>query len=78
MISTQTMRGSSKFRQAVMTTLFLVINIVRTSLEKQFEPMGQIASRRLSVPVFIRKPLATCDFPVGKDPDPFWVVPPVY
>ena len=38
---------------------------VRTSLEKQLDPRGPIASRGRSVPVFLRKPIASCDFPGG-------------
>ena len=36
---------------------------VRTSLERQLDPMCQIASRGWLVPVFLRKPEA-CDLPV--------------
>ena len=35
---------------------------IRTSLEKQLVLRGPIASQGLSVPVFLRKPTATCDF----------------
>ena len=38
---------------------------VKTSLEKQLDPRVPIASREGSVPVFLRKPIATCDFPGG-------------
>ena len=38
---------------------------VRTSLEKQLDPKGPIASRGGSVSVFLRKPIATCDFSGG-------------
>ena len=38
---------------------------VRTSLEKQLDPRGTIASRWGSVPVFLRKPITTCNFPRG-------------
>ena len=37
--------------------------VVRTSLEKQLDPRDPIASRWGSVPVFVRKHIATCDFP---------------
>ena len=36
---------------------------VWTSLEKQLNPMGPIASRGVSVPELLRKPIASCDFP---------------
>ena len=36
---------------------------VRTSLEKQLDPRGPIASRGRSVQVFQRKPIAACGFP---------------
>ena len=39
--------------------------VVRTALEKQLDPMGPIASRGVSVPEFLRKPRATCDFSMG-------------
>ena len=45
---------------------------VRTSLERQLDPMCQIASRGWLVPVFLRKPEA-CDLPVdggGGGPNP--------
>ena len=35
---------------------------VQISLEKQLDPSGPIASPRGSVPEFLRKPIATCDF----------------
>ena len=38
---------------------------VRISLEKQLEPMGPSASRERSLPVFLRKPITTCDFQAG-------------
>ena len=38
---------------------------IRTTLEKQLDPMGPIASRGVSLPVFLKKPVATCDFPGG-------------
>ena len=34
----------------------------QTYLEKQLDPRGPIASQREYVPVFLRKPIATCDF----------------
>ena len=37
-------------------------SVVRTSLEKQMDPRGPIASRWESVPVFLRKPIAPRDF----------------
>ena len=36
--------------------------VVRASLEEQLDPTGPIATRRGSVPVFLRKPIATYDF----------------
>ena len=38
---------------------------VRTSHLKQLDPKGPIASRGGSIPVFLRKPTATEDFPEG-------------
>ena len=38
---------------------------VQTSLEKLLDPLGPIASRERSVPVFLRKPIATCNFHGG-------------
>ena len=37
---------------------------VRTSLEKQLDPRGPIASGGRSVAVFLRKPITTCDLTV--------------
>ena len=39
---------------------------IRTSLEKQLDQGGPIASRGESVPDFLRNPMATCDFPEGE------------
>ena len=36
---------------------------IQTSLEKQLDPKGQIASQGWLEPVFLRKHIATCDFP---------------
>ena len=68
----ETMGGSRKFRQGggggggVLTTFFshqCILQVaVQTSLGKQLDPRGPIASRGGSVPVFLRKPIATCDF----------------
>ena len=41
----------------------LVINEGRTNLPRIV--VGPVASRGVSVPVFRRKPIATCDFSVG-------------
>ena len=66
------MGGSRKFcggGGGVMTTYFshqrISQRVVRTSLKKQLDTLGPIASRRGSVPVFLRKSLATSDFPGG-------------
>ena len=40
--------------------------VVWNSLEKQLDPWGPIASRRGSVPEFLRKLIAACD--LGPDP----------
>ena len=42
---------------------------VRTSLRKQLDPRGPIASQLGSIPDPLRKPIATCDFP-ERGPDP--------
>ena len=48
----------------------LVIN-VRTSLEKQLDPMGPIASRGVSmIPKFLRQPIATYDLLGGERSGP--------
>ena len=58
----------------VLTTFFcqecISQRAVWTSLEKQLDPWGPIAFRGVSVPEFIRKPIATCDFPGGGGGDP--------
>ena len=43
---------------------------VQTSLKKQLDPLCPIASLGGSVPEFVRKPIAICDFPgeVGSGP----------
>ena len=43
-------------------------SVVQTSLEIQLGPWGPTASQVRSVPVFLRTPIATCDFPGGPDP----------
>ena len=45
--------------------VFILQTIVWTSLEKQLDPGGPIASQGGSIPVFLMKPLTTCDFPGG-------------
>ena len=40
-------------------------------LENQLDPRGSIAFRGGSVPDFLRKPIATCDFPGG--PFTLWI-----
>ena len=42
--------------------------VVRTSLEKQLDPMGPIVSLRVSITVFLRKTKANCDFSVASRP----------
>ena len=42
--------------------------IVQTSLKKQLDPMGPIASQGGSIQVFLRKPIFTCDFPGPSGP----------
>ena len=53
--------------------------IVQISIEKQLDSMSPIASREGSVPDFLRKPIATCDFPGGADQPPplalLWIRP---
>ena len=41
---------------------------VQTSLKKQLDPRGPIASRGGSVPVFLRKHISHLDFPGGSRP----------
>ena len=36
---------------------------VQASLKKQLDPFGSNCSSRGSVPVFLRNPIVTCDFP---------------
>ena len=78
------MRKSGKFCQGVGgggPTFFSHQRISQrtawTSLEKQLDPMGPMASRWGSVPEFLRKPIATYDFPGwGSGPlSPFWIRP---
>ena len=43
-------------------------------LEMQLDPMGPIASREVSVAVFLRKPIITCDLTgKGYPPVPLWI-----
>ena len=49
---------------------------VWTSLDKQLGPWAPIASHGGSVPVFLRKPIATCDFSKGSGSGalaPLWI-----
>ena len=70
------MDGSRIFRRGggVLTKFFcqrcIAQRDVRTSLEKQLDQMGPIVSRGGggSVPVFLKKHIATWDFPGGPDP----------
>ena len=41
---------------------------VQTSLKKQLDPMGPIASQGVSIPEFLREPIAACDFKGGSEP----------
>ena len=55
----------------VLTTFFSLFShqVVGTSLEKQLDPEGPIASQGGSLPVLLRKHIATCDIPgMGLDP----------
>ena len=63
------MCGSRKFRQVegggpeiVFSHRRISQRAVRTSLERQKDPRGTIASRKGSVPVFLRKNITTSDF----------------
>ena len=51
-----------------------IINLfnIRTSFEKQMDAMGPIASRGVSIPEFLKKFIAICDFPGGGE----WVQTP--
>ena len=56
------MRGSRKFRQGVLFFFSyqrISQRAVRTSLKKQLDPRGPIATQGGAVPVFLRKPIAT-------------------
>ena len=68
------MGGSRKFRQGVEVFIShqrILQSAVLTSLEKQLDLRGPITSRGRSVPIFLRKPIATCDFAGGGGgPDP--------
>ena len=51
----------------ILTTFFCLFisnqrRAVRTSIEKKLDPMGPIASQGRSVPVVLKKPIATNDF----------------
>ena len=56
--------------QYFLSSFYSVNRLVRTSLLKQLDPLGPIASQGRYVPVFIRKPIITCDFPVGRGSRP--------
>ena len=68
------MRGSRQFCQVGPIFFFFFSyqrnqqRAVKKPVEKQLDLMDPIASPRVSVPDFLRKPIATCDFP--GDPDP--------
>ena len=68
----QSMVGSRKFHQGGHQCISQ--RAIGTFLKKQLDPGDPIASRRGSVPVFLRKPTATCDFPGGGGgcPDPLF------
>ena len=71
------MRGSRVGPDVVVVFMFfshqrIVERAVRTSLEKQLNPMGPNASREGSVLVFLRTIVATCDLSGGGGcPDPY-------
>ena len=58
------MCGCRKLRQGGPDNVFsyelIPQRAVRTPLKKQMDPLGPIASQGRSIPVFLRKPLATC------------------
>ena len=63
------MNGSRHFRQENPDYFSLVINV---------GPNGLIASRGGYVPLFLRKPIATCDLKGGRGPAPtptLWILP---
>ena len=72
------MRGSRKFCQGCPGNVFLSSTYftqdLRTSLEKQLDPRSNCFSRGV-LPVFLKKQIATCDFPVGgPEPlSPLWI-----
>ena len=72
------MSGSRTFRQGrgwgwvgeVLTTHFFFSHqrisqtvYIQISPKKHLDPRDPIASRGVSVPIFLREPIATCDFP---------------
>ena len=63
------MSRSRKFCQGGILTIFSLFfnsqRAVQITLKKQLDPMGPIASPGGSVPEYLRKPIATCDFPGG-------------
>ena len=68
------MYKSRKYRQGwgVLTTSYQRISQkpVRTSFEKQLDPVVQWLLEGRSVSVFLRKPIITCDFPGGRGSRP--------
>ena len=64
-------RGFRKFGKGAPDNVFCFVyshqrisqSIVWTSLQKQLDPRGPIASEGVSLPIRLRKPLTTCDFP---------------
>ena len=62
-LKTKVIGWSRKFRQ--WWTLFLVISVLYRGRYEQLRPKGSNCFSRGSIPVFLSKPKATCDFPGG-------------
>ena len=67
---THFLRGSKKFCHVGEDpdNVILITNVFHkgflwTSLVKQLDPVGPIASRGMSIPEFLRKHITTCNFP---------------
>ena len=76
-------RGSRKLRQCVGggggRGCHFFINVFHrgSCVYLPREAIGPIVPRGVSVPIFLRKPIATCDFPGGPDPLPPPAPPPL-